>query len=290
MEVSIIIVNYNTKQLIFDCISSVIEQTRDISYEIIIVDNASIDGSQQMIKTNFPGVILLESGSNLGFGKANNLGAAIAKGKFLFFLNSDTYLVNNALQIFLDFVSSNVDLEIGCLGTFLVDEYFVENGSGGDFPSLAKYLISRIRPILIKFSNSREVSADDKRKVDYILGADMFIPKTVFDEVGGFDERYFMYYEESDMQLSMAKLGYARLIISGPKIIHLEGKSSFNSIDKIMMVQSSAFKYYKKNRPYGEYLLFRLFCILDGLRFFLKREYPIKDAIRFLRFNFKKAS
>src|SRR5690348_12526562 len=122
MNVSIIIVNYNTKDLLSNCIGSIYSNTKDVDFEIIIVDNASIDGSQELIKEKFPEVVLIESEVNLGFGKANNLGAEFAKGDYLFLLNSDTILQNNAVFYFLDFYKKNNNLNIGCLGGMLVDE------------------------------------------------------------------------------------------------------------------------------------------------------------------------
>ncbi len=281
--ISIIIVNYNTKALTLQCIESIIKYTVGLTYEIIVVDNASSDGSQQAIQTQFPNVKLINSASNLGFGKANNIGAEHAEGEFLFFLNSDTYLLNNALKIFHDFFTANKTLHIGCLGAVLTDQDFVENGTGSEFPTLLGYLKTRTKPLLDKIAKKPR-----ENKVEYILGADMFVPKSVFEEAGKFDERFFMYYEESDLQLQMAKLGYNRLIISGPKIVHLEGKSSSYNINKIMLVQTSAFKYYKKNRPAAEYFALRTISILDGLRMFFRKQYGLKDAMAYLKFNFKK--
>lgn len=281
--VSIIIVNYNTKVLILQCIESIIKYTVGLTYEIIVVDNASSDGSQQAIRTQYPMVRLIDSALNLGFGKANNLGAGCAEGEFLFFLNSDTYFQNNALKIFHDFFTANNKLCIGCLGTVLTDHDCIENGTGSEFPTLLGYLKTRMKPLLDKIGRKTR-----ENKVEYILGADMFVPKSVFEAAGKFDERFFMYYEESDLQLQMAKLGYERLIISGPKIVHLEGKSSSHNINKIILVQTSAFKYYKKNRPAPEYIALRAIGILDGLRMFFSRQYGVNDAITYLKFNFKK--
>ena len=108
MDVSIILVNYNTKELTGDCIKSVYELTRDISYDIFVVDNASSDGSVQMIKEEFPAVKLIESPENLGFGRANNLAIKQSEAKYCFLLNTDTVLVNNAVKILFDFMEKPV--------------------------------------------------------------------------------------------------------------------------------------------------------------------------------------
>ena len=125
MQVSIIIVNYNTKELIKNCINSIYKYTQDIQYEIIVSDNGSTDGSIEMLKSEFPNVILIENNANLGFGTANNRGLKIAKGKYIFYLNSDTVLLNNAVKIFYDYWENSSDKEnIGALGCNLLDENF----------------------------------------------------------------------------------------------------------------------------------------------------------------------
>ena len=135
MDVSIIIVNYNTKDLIKTCIDSIYGQTDQIKFEIIVVDNASKDGSQQMIKNEFPNVILIESPENMGFGKANNFGAKHASGKYLLFLNSDTILLNNAVRYFFDFSEQNNANKIGALGSILLD---IDNNPTHSFLCLSR--------------------------------------------------------------------------------------------------------------------------------------------------------
>ena len=134
MDVSIIIVNYNTKQLLADCLNSIYEQTKDINFEVIVSDNGSKDGSIEMLKADFPQVILIENNANLGFGAANNRGLAIAKGKYIFYLNSDTILLNNAVKYFFDYFEENGDKEnIGALGGNLLNTQGYTTDSGGTF-------------------------------------------------------------------------------------------------------------------------------------------------------------
>lgn len=286
MEVSIIIVNYNTRELTSNCINSIIRETKDLSYEIIVIDNASNDDSQEYFKNNHQ-IKFVELPENIGFGRANNVGITHSKGEFLFFLNSDTILLNNAIKIFHDFISQNIGKKIGCIGAMLTDEESVVNGYGGRFPNLMLHLKSYVSVFFSKRGSDFKIEGISS-DVDYVLGADMFIPREVINDIGGFDAQFFMYFEESDLQLRMAKKGYSRKIIVGPKIVHLEGKSSFNSIKKLMMVKSSAFKYYKKNRPFIEYVSFRLFSLLDSCRLFFKKEYRIGDVFTYLKFNFRK--
>jgi hypothetical protein len=284
MECSIIIVNFNTKDFVSNCIRSIVEHTTDVFYEIIVVDNGSYDGSQEEIKTNFPQVQLIESEKNLGFGKANNLAAKFAKGDYLFFLNSDTLLLNNVIKFFLNYFRQNVYRKLGCIGCNLLGEDYKINGNGGQFPKISHLLKSRFYALRFKFFD-KDIEKIFCDKIDYILGADIFMPHQIFKEVNGFDEQFFMYFEESDLQLRVAQLGYAIEIIEGPRIIHLEGKSSYNSIRKMIMVQESAYKYYYKNRPFWEYYLLKLIGVLDSFLLLFKSSYTFKDFITYLKFN-----
>ena len=121
MDVSIIIVNYNTKHLLEDCLSSLYALTQSIDFEVIVVDNASSDDSETYITRKFPQVKWINSGENIGFGRANNLGAKYADGKYLFLLNSDTLLLNNAIKAFYDYAETHSEEQIGALGCWLVD-------------------------------------------------------------------------------------------------------------------------------------------------------------------------
>ena len=112
MDVSVIIVNYNTKELTRNCLKSVFEKTKGVNFEVIVSDNGSTDGSIEMIKSEFPEVILIENNANLGFGAANNRALKIARGKYVFYLNSDTLLLNNAVKIFFDYSSTTLLVNI----------------------------------------------------------------------------------------------------------------------------------------------------------------------------------
>lgn len=242
MDVSIIIVNYNTKQLVADCLATVFEKTKDVAYEVIVVDNASTDGSEEYITKRFPNIKWINSGENLGFGRANNLGAKYASGKYLFLLNSDTLLLNNAIRIFFDYAESHQHEKIGTLGSWLLDKDEKPNNSFGFFPCakneicylLGKYQLPSLKDII------------EEKEVDYIIGADLFIEKRFFEGLDGFDKNIFMYYEETDLQYRLARRGLSRKIIPGPRIIHLEGGSFENkglSLNRFLMAQTS-YNYY----------------------------------------------
>lgn len=271
MDVSIIIVSYNTKNLLSDCIRSVMEKTEGVDYEIIVVDNDSTDGTMAMLEEEFPEVKAIASGSNIGFGRANNIGMQAAAGKYLFLLNSDTLLLNNAVKIFFDKAEDlkSEGRKIGTLGSIL------RAPSGKTCHSYGYFLTpgNELKEVLAKYlrwmkdpENTEPKEILDTKAVDYVTGADMFVPKKVFEETGGFDPDFFMYCEEVDWQKRMAELGYERLIIGGPEIAHLEGGSdksedSIWSVRRLSRLYASKCLYRKKNygrwRPLFE-IIYRL--------------------------------
>ena len=220
MDVSVIIVNYNTRQLLADCLRTVREHTLSCSYEVIVVDNGSTDGSELLV-AEFPWIKWINAGANLGFGRANNLGAESATGKYLFFLNSDTLLGNDAVDIFFRYMEAHGG-EVGAIGTFLTDATGKPALSGGSFPSVAMewhYLFGFV------FRRKAVPAVGEVCDVDMVTGADLFMPKSVFMRLGGFDPAIFMYYEETDLQLRMSRLGLKARLVPGAAIKHLEGGS-----------------------------------------------------------------
>lgn len=228
MDVSIIIVSYNTRKLTRDCLISIYAQTTGIEFEVIVSDNGSADGSVEMIKTEFPEVLLVENNENLGFGAANNRASEVAKGKYLFFLNSDTILLNNAVKFFFDYweTSSNEKC-IGALGTVLLDGELKPTHSGGKFPSYksvcnrqillmrSHFLRSvvkllRLENLFFRIVQKRDLRSascnnnkSDYSDVEYITGADLFMKN---NSLAKFDESFFLYYEETDLEFRLAPL------------------------------------------------------------------------------------
>ena len=256
-DVSIIIINYNTLKMTNECICSVIEQTSGISYEIILVDNASTDGSKEFF-SNDSRVKYIYSQENLGFGQGNNLGIAQAKGQYIFLLNSDTLLTNNAVGMFMDYEKShNGNLILGCM---MRDREGRFTSSFGDFPRTARILSSVIKSYF-KPGFEFPVSEGQELDVEMIVGADMFIPREAFETTGCFDNAFFMYYEETDLQKRMADRGFIRRIIPGPGIIHFGGCSDTTpqkASRQRYNLTKSLFIYQKKHLSKVKYILFRI--------------------------------
>lgn len=240
MDVSIIIVNYNTKDLTLACINSIFEKTEGLQFEVILVDNGSNDGSQKLFCKD-ERISYIYNENNLGFGRANNLGYKRAKGDYLFFLNSDTYLVNNAIFLLWrrmrDVQDTSYTQKVACAGCMLTDTYGDIVHSYAHFPSIwQSFLSATIYPLLWKLhiiSHLPSTSNYDFKvlkgiffDVDYITGADLMVQRSVADELGLFDPDFFMYFEETEMQHRYMKAGYRRLIFIEPQVVHLEGKSN----------------------------------------------------------------
>ncbi|MGL5964479.1 MAG: glycosyltransferase family 2 protein [Fusobacteriaceae bacterium] len=256
MDVSIIMVNYNTLELTKNAINSVIEKTSGIIYEIILVDNDSKDGSHEYFSNleleNFK---YIQSGSNLGFGKANNLGYKSAEGNVIFLLNTDTLLVNNAIQILFNEISKNskigvvggnlYDLDMKPGHSFLKEIYSFRTEIYANFGfvlNIPKKLIGLFKSKLrMDFNYSDEII-----EVGYITGADMMIKRECIEKVGFFDPDFFMYFEETELTYRIKKVGYKILSIPKAKTIHLEGKSTVFKEHKIKMFNESKFKYFEK--------------------------------------------
>ncbi|MBU3073204.1 glycosyltransferase family 2 protein [Clostridium estertheticum] len=259
MDVSIILVNYNTKQLTTDAINSIIKNTNGLIYEIIVIDNDSSDNSVNYIRTCFNNnVEIIEAKQNLGFGRANNIGIKKAKGKYVFFLNTDTILINNAVKILYDFIDRNKN--VGICGGNLYDENSKPTHSFlKKMPSvwtiISGSILYKIQMIFSNMKKNQFNYSENIMEVAYITGADIMIKKTVLAEVGGFDPEFFMYYEETELTNRVRLKGYKVYSVPDAKIIHLQGKSIPNknaksNIRKYKLEMYSMFLYFEK--VYGE--------------------------------------
>lgn len=291
MDVSIIIVNYNTNNLLKDCIYSINEKTVGLDYEIIVVDNNSIEKPDLMLNSNFPNVIYIQSGDNIGFGRANNLGVKYAKGKYLFFLNSDTILVNNPIKILFDFMEEETSYNIGVCGGNLFTKDMQPNYSYSlTYPSLKQlflYKTTLFKLLKQETFNNHNVSKD----VAIIVGADLFIRSDVFKLVNGFDENYFMYVEETDLQFRIMKEGYK--MVSNPiaKIIHYQGVSSTNffKLKNEYLGYKIFFSKFKSKIQFSLYRFLEIILSILKIMYFLisNRNNKAKDYYQYIIFIFK---
>ena len=286
IDVSIIIVNYNTCQLTKNCIDSIFEHTQGISFEIILVDNASTDGSKDVFEHDSR-ITYIYNNQNLGFGRANNLGNKYATGKYLFLLNSDTVLTGNSIIELYRFLEEHEGY--ASCGANLVNAEGENCSCHGNFPSLLndfsavgfnlfyrKYYRNKV--VIVQKINEGDIT-----NVDYVCGADIFIRKSVFDELGGFDSDYFMYYEETDLYYRMRKAGHRSCILSHISIIHLEGASTVKmSRRKFEMIFRSRTLFYKKNKSKFSLVLMKMLWVVAYLTRFYKYKGETWNRVSFV--------
>lgn len=251
MDVSVIIVNYNTLELTKNTINSVIEKTKELNYEIILVDNASTDGSIEFFEKEYKNkIIIIRNSENLGFGRANNKGIEIARGKYVFLLNSDTLLINNAIKILFDFMEKNEDCGV-CGGNLFDIDLKPTHSFLRKLPCLTSeidFQLNFFGKVFRKVVNKRNDFnySKNEKEVGYITGADMMIRKKVLLETGMFDKEFFMYSEESELTYRIKQKKYRVISVPQAKIIHLEGKSSIFKEKKYHMFLESKYKYFYK--------------------------------------------
>ncbi|NLK91675.1 MAG: glycosyltransferase family 2 protein [Bacteroidales bacterium] len=266
--ISIIIVNYNTALFVNKAIESILLHTKDISYEIIIVDNNSSQDLQSHISVFKEKVSVIYLAENIGFGRANNEGLKIATGRYVFFLNPDTILLNNAINILADFLDQHP--HVGVCGGNLYDADGMPNHSYmPSLPSPIWELNSLFGNILFKLRYGKNIQFNftaNPLPVGYITGADMMVRGSVLEQCGAFDPDFFMYYEETELTYRIIKAGFSIMSVPNAKIIHLEGQSFATNDNRENLKSISRKLYYKKTQPAIALLLsnilLRLNCLL----------------------------
>jgi GT2 family glycosyltransferase len=260
MDISIIIVSWQVSDLLKKCLETVFNSNGNLNFEVIVVDNASKDDSVTMVKENFSTEIasgklkLIASHQNLGFAKANNLGVKSATGDYILYLNPDTEIQSDTLEKALTFIKNNP--ECGILGPKMLYPDGSAQSSVRRFPTFWPVFLMLIKaPKVFKrlkaIDHYLAVDFDYSRlqEVDQVMGAFMLMPKEVVEKVKGFDERYFIWFEEVDLCLTVKKAGYK--IVYNPElvIVHHGGKSFAQQtlINNQKIFFTSAFKYFTKN-------------------------------------------
>ena len=296
MDISVIIVNYNTKEITKQCLDSIYKWTKDVDFEVIVVDNASCDGSQSMLES-YPKINYLQSGANLGFGKANNLGFHHSKGRYILLLNSDTYLLNNALKAFVEEFNSLPE-NIGCIGGWLRSPDGTPNHSYSIIPNLKtaiKTAFGVYGKLLGRKPQNLMISDDTSKskEVEYVTGADICIRREVIEQCGLFDPDFFMYYEESEMQYRYSRAGFKSMIVPTPLIVHLECMSTKvehkkYSYSNRQMFFNSYLLFMKKRCSLIGYLIFRIAFVFQ-FPIFLAPYYSCKEKLGMIALMFKPA-
>lgn len=245
MILSVIIVSYNSSSFLELCLHSVAKAISqlEIESEVIVVDNSSSDDSCEVLNNKFSFVKLIQNDENIGFSKANNLGVSKAKGKYICILNPDTVLQENTFDEILKFYKSNI--KVGFVGCQMID-------GNGMFLKESKRVIPSIFSSFMKVLGISKFyySALDKDKrgyIDILAGAFMFVEKTIYDSVKGFDEDYFMYGEDIDLSYKALKKGYSNYYLGDVKIIHFKGESTDKNSVYINRFYNAMYIFYTKH-------------------------------------------
>ncbi len=276
IDISVCIVNWNTKDLLYECIKSIKEHTSGVTYEIIIVDNNSKDESVAMIRESYPECILIKSDKNLGFSKGNNMAASAAKGRYILYLNPDTLLTSNALHAMFQFLEQ--DKAYGAVGSKLVNpDGSIQYICARTFPTPLNQLnglllLNRIFPNS-KFFSTIEIGYWDhlnSREIDCLSGACIMIRRNVTDQLNGFDETIFMYADDVDLCYRIKKAGWKIYYLASESIIHLEGSSSKQKANRhfsTVLQRASNYYFIKKHFGHIKAFWFRLaVCLGSALR------------------------
>lgn len=243
LDVSVIIVSWNTRDILRDCLKSVYDQTHASSFEIIVVDNASRDGTTEMVRASFPHVTLISNEDNRGFAAANNQGLRIALGRYVLLLNPDTIILDRAIEKTLAFADQNPD--IGVVGCQVLENETTIQRTCFSFPTVLNLMLinsglSRLLPRSHVFGRP-EIgwwNRDTQRDVDVVSGMFMLVRRKAMMQVGLMDEDYFIYAEEADWCYRFWRAGWRCVFAPVAQIIHLDGGSkSTRQVSAKMYVQ-----------------------------------------------------
>ncbi|MBN1663339.1 MAG: glycosyltransferase family 2 protein [Deltaproteobacteria bacterium] len=262
MDISFIIVNWNAKALLQNCLESIVKTVSGIKYEIIVVDNASEDGSAAMLKDKWPAVKLIENTKNLGFGTANNQGFRTMAGRYALLLNTDTVLTDHAVQKLFAFMENQPDGAVAC-GQLLNADGSKQNSIAG-FPTLLTLLANTalLEYLFPKRFPSKRYQHQAPVEIDSAIGACMIIRKKALDAVGMFDEQYFFFFEETDLAYQMRKAGWKIYHVPDAFIYHLQGQSIGHNIKSRVEFYRSRYRFFKKWRSRPYYVLIRIAVFL----------------------------
>jgi len=254
MKLSVIIVSWNVCHELLECLRSIEENPPSDSFEIIVVDNASTDGTSDTIKSNFPNVRLILNTENRGFAAANNEGIRRSRGQYLLLLNPDTIVHPCSLDVLVRFMNENTD--VGACGPKLVNGDGTTQQSARRFPSFRGALH---RHTAFKFLSifkgqyrkwvMKDVKYDSQMDVDQVMGAALMTRKSVIEQVGPMDEGFFMYYEEVDLCYRIKQAGWRITYVPEAQITHIGGRSAEQiPVGKRILAMTSLLRFFKKHR------------------------------------------
>ncbi len=305
MDVSFIIVSWNVCDLLRQCLRSIRTESagrrpqnaehaddRDLSAEIWVVDNASTDGTVDMLRSDFPDVHVIENSDNVGFGRGNNKALAQAQGRYLFLLNPDTKLCPGALHALVDYMDAHP--QVGLVGPRLFYGDGSSQSSRRRFPTLATAFFESTklqqwfpRHRILTHYYMLDTPDNAEQEVDWVNGSALFVRRRVYEQVGGFDEAFFMYSEELDWCYRVQRAGWRIVYLPLAQVIHYEGKSSEQVVaQRDIHFHSSKIRFFRKYRGRRAAALLRAFLLSmfgfqlleEGSKWLLGHKRPLRAA------------
>ena len=285
VNLSIIIVNFNTGAYLLQCLESIFRVGKRDGWEILVIDNGSTDGSAAVVKERFPGVHFIGNEKNVGFAKANNQALCVARGKYLLLLNPDTTVKEEAIEGLVGFMDAHP--EAGVAGSQLLNGDGSRQNSIANFPSLATELLNKslLRKFFPEKFPGKERTYREPVEVDSVIGACMMVRREAMEQVGLLDEDYFLFLEETDWCYRMKRAGWKIYHVPQAQVHHFQGKSA-ETVKKRARVEfyRSRYHFFKKNRGHLQW-----FLLLIGLMVRLGIQLvSITAACLFTFFNIKK--
>ncbi|HSZ32429.1 MAG TPA: glycosyltransferase family 2 protein [Puia sp.] len=297
MILSVVIVSYNVKFFLEQCLSSLKKAidgsaVLNSNTEVFVIDNASTDGTIDFLKPLFPDFRFIQNKINTGFAKANNQAVSLSKGDFVLFLNPDTIVAEDSLDICISFFKTMPDA--GAVGLKMIDgagNYLEESKRGFPTPAVSFYKmtgLTRLFPRSKFFSGYYlgHIHQDSPHSIDVLPGAFMMIRKTIIDMIGGFDEQFFMYAEDIDLSFRIKQIGYQNYYLPQSSIIHFKGESTRRDI-KYVKVFYNAMELFIKKHFTDNYSPIHLYILKLGIRF---RQVLARFQLRFEKSAKKPAS
>lgn len=261
MDVSVIIVSWNTRDILRDCLDSVYAQTKAVSFEVIVIDNASADGSAELVKRDFAAVRLLENADNRGFAAANNQGMRLAAGRYVLLLNSDTVVLDGAIDKTVAFADRNPEAAV--IGCRVLNRDRTLQPTCFMYPSVLNMFLfatglNKLFPSSRFFGREQMTwwKRDGVRDVEVVTGCFMLARRAAIDQVGLMDESFFMYGEETDWCFRFARAGWRVLFAPHGEIIHLGGASSSQAANEMtLQLKAGVLQFLHKHRSRPAYLV-----------------------------------
>jgi N-acetylglucosaminyl-diphospho-decaprenol L-rhamnosyltransferase len=287
LQLSVIVVNWNVRDMLRECLRSVEAELAGLApdeSEVVVVDNASTDGSVDMLRAEFPAIQLLANHENVGFGAANNQGLTRAAGRYVLFLNPDTKVRPAALQRLLAFIDQRP--QVACVGPRLLNPDGSTQASRRSFPGVGTAFVEStiLQRYMAGLASLRRFYRgdhpdDQPQQVDWLVGACLLVRRAALDDVGVFDERFFMYSEEMDLCYRLRQAGYEVWYVPGAEVVHHEAASSSQDLfRRNVNFHESRYRFFRKHHGAAPALALRWFVF--GTFLFQLAEEAAKFALQ----------